>query len=49
MICTDGLKHRCYLIYVSIMVDYGEQVFITGIKANAQYSICHVSLWSKTI
>ena len=42
MICADGLKHRCYPILAGVIVDYKEQVFITGIKANVQYSVCHV-------
>ena len=43
MICADGLKHRCYPILAGVMVNYKEQVFITEIKANVQYFICHVS------
>ena len=42
LICTNGYKKHCYPILAGLMVDYKEQVFITGIKANMQYSICHV-------
>ena len=42
MICADGLKCCYYLIFVSIKVDYKEQVLITKIKANVQCSVCHV-------
>ena len=31
---ADGYKRRCYLVLVGLMVDYKEQVFITGIKTN---------------
>ena len=40
--CADGFKRHCYSILASLMVDYKEQVLITGIKANMQCSICHV-------
>ena len=42
MIYLDGLKCCCYPILVGVMVDYEEQVLITGIKANVQYSIYHI-------
>ncbi len=41
---ADGFKKRCYPILASLMVDYEKQVLITGIKANMQYSICHIPL-----
>ncbi len=44
MICADGLKRHCYPILAGVMVDYKEQVLITGIKANVQYFICHIPL-----
>ncbi len=44
MICIDGLKCHCYIILTGVMIDYEEQVLITGIKANIQYSVCYVSL-----
>ena len=44
MICADSLKCHCYLIFAGIIIDYKEQVFITGIKANLQYSVCHIFL-----
>ena len=34
MIYADGFKRYCYLILAGIIVDYKEQVFIIGIKAN---------------
>ena len=40
--CTDGFKRRCYPVLAGLMVDYEEQVLITGVKANMQCSICHV-------
>ena len=40
--CADGFKRRCYLVLAGLMVDYKEQVLITGVKANMQCSICHV-------
>lgn len=43
MICIDSLKHRYYLILAGGIVDYKEQVLITGIKANMQYFICYIS------
>ena len=44
MICINGLKRHCYAIPAGIIIDYEEQVFISGIKANVQYSVCHVLL-----
>ena len=43
MICIDGFKRRYYPILAGVMVDYKEQVLITGIKRNVQCSVCHVS------
>ena len=42
MICVDGLKRHYYSILAGVIVDYKEQVLITKIKANVQYSICDV-------
>ena len=42
LVCTDGYKRRCYPVLAGLMVDYEEQVFITGIKGNMQCSICYV-------
>ena len=42
LVCADGYKRRYYPILASLMVDYKEQVLITGIKVNIQCSICHV-------
>lgn len=42
MIYADGLKHCYYLIFANIIVDYKEQVFITGINLNIQCSIYYV-------
>ena len=41
-VCADGYKRHCYPVHAGFMEDYKEQVFITGIKANIQCSICHV-------
>ena len=43
LVYVDSYKRRCYPVLAGFMVDYKEQVFITGIKANMQCSICHVS------
>ena len=40
--CVDSFKQRCYPVFAGLIVDYKEQVLITGIKANMQCSICHV-------
>ena len=40
--CANGFKRRCYPVLAGLMVDYEEQVLITGVKANMQCSICHV-------
>ena len=42
LVFVDSYKRRCYLVLVGLMVDYKEQVFITGINANMQCSICHI-------
>ena len=42
LVCVDGYKRRCYPVVASLMMDYEDQVLITGIKANMQCSICHV-------
>ena len=42
LVYLDGYKRYCYLILAGLMVDYEEQVFIIGIKANMQCSICHI-------
>ena len=43
MICVGGFKRCYYPILTSVIVDYKEQVLITGIKTNMQCSICHIS------
>ena len=40
---TDAFKQRCYPVLAGLMIDYKEQVFITGVKVNMQCSICNVS------
>ena len=40
--CANGFKQRCYSVFAGLMVDYKEQVLITGVKANMQCSLCHV-------
>ena len=42
MICADGLKRRCYLILIGVIVDYKEQVLIIGIKTNVQCFVCYI-------
>ena len=49
MICANGFKHRYYLILAGVIVDYKEQVLITGIKINMQCFICHIALQKREI
>ena len=42
LVCADGYKKRCYPVLVGFIVDYEEQVVITGIKINMQCSIYHI-------
>ena len=42
MICANGFKRRWYPILAGVMVDYKEQVLITGVKKNMQCYVCHV-------
>ena len=43
ILCANDFKRRCYLVLVGLIVDYEEQVLITGVKANMQCSIYYVS------
>ena len=49
LVCANGYKICCYPILAGFIVDYKEQVFSIYIKANMQYSICHVSPKQKRI
>ena len=40
--CADGYNRQCYPIIAGFMVDYEEQVLITGIKKAQHCSICIV-------
>ena len=40
--CAVDFKQCYYYVFAGLMVDYKEQVFITGVKANMQCSICHI-------
>ena len=42
--CANGFKQYYYPVLDGLMVDYEEQVFIIGVKANMQCFICHVPL-----
>ena len=42
LVYVDGYKRRCYPVLAGLMMDYKEQVLITGIKTNMQYSICYI-------
>ena len=42
LVCVDGYKKHCYPILTGFIVDYTEQVLITGIKTNMQCLICHI-------
>ena len=42
LMCVNGNKRHCYPVLACLMVDYNEQVLITGIKANMHCSISHV-------
>ena len=37
--CANSFKQRCYPLLAGLMVDYKEQVFITGVKANMQFKM----------
>ena len=37
---ANSFKRRCYPVFVGLMVDYKEQVLITGVKANMKCFIC---------
>lgn len=39
-----GYKRGYYPVLEGFMIDYKEQVLIISIKANIQYSICHLLL-----
>ena len=41
---ANRFKQRCYPILAGLMVDYKEQVLITGVKANMQCFICYAPL-----
>ena len=49
LVCAEGYKKPYYSVTAGLMVDYKEQVFITGIKTNIQCSICHVYLKKKEL
>ena len=49
LVCVDGYKRRCYLLLAGLIMNYVEQVFITGIKANMECFICHVLLKKKEL
>ena len=40
--CADGFYRQCHPIIAGFMVNYEEQVLITGIKSNNHCSICQV-------
>ena len=40
--CANGFKRRCYPVLAGLIIAYKEQVLITGVKANMQYSISYV-------
>lgn len=42
MIYINDYKKRYYLILVGLIIDYKEQVLITGIKSNIKCLICHI-------
>lgn len=42
MLCADGYTRHCYPIIAGFMVDYEEQVLITGVKSGRHCSICQV-------
>ena len=42
LVCVDSYKKCCYPILVDLILDYKEQVCITGIKENMQCLICHI-------
>ena len=40
--CTNSFERHCYPIFLALMVNYKEEVLITGIKANMQCLIFYV-------
>ena len=44
LVCSNSYKRCCYPVLVDFIVDYEEQVFITGIKANMPCYIGHVPI-----
>ena len=42
LMCADGYKRCSHPVLASLMIDYKELVFIKGIKANIECSICHI-------
>ena len=40
--CANSFKQRFYPVLAGLMVDYEEQILITGIKTSMQCSICYV-------
>ena len=40
--CADGYTRHCHPIIAGLMVDYKEQVLITGVKSNNHCTICQV-------
>ena len=49
LVYIDNYKKRYYPIPAGFILDYKEQVCITGIKANMQYSIYHIQPKKKRI
>lgn len=44
MFCADGFKYYYFPIFISVIVDYKNQVIIKRVKTNMQYSIYHIFL-----
>ena len=40
--CADGFERRCFPVLAGCLMDYEEQVILTGVKSNRHCTICHV-------
>lgn len=42
LVCVNSYKKYYYSVLAGFIINYKNQVFITGIKINMQYPICYV-------
>jgi hypothetical protein len=43
IVCADSQSRQCHPVIADFMIDYEEQILITGVKMNQQCTICQVS------